>query len=131
IDPEVRAPGKPAGAGDDVSLGRTLQRLPDLPRELMRLLEQIPVGMVTTYGDAARGLGDVRAARWVGEYLLAHPHHEGCPCHRVVRTDGSVGLYCTRSSEAKIGKLRDEGVCVSRGRVDLQRYRFDRFQSPS
>jgi deoxyribonuclease V len=95
--------------------------LPDLPRELMALLAQLPRGCATTYGDLARALGDVRAARWVGEFLLDHPHGDDCPCHRVVRTGGEVGLYITRDSQEKIHRLAAEGIPVEDGRVDPKR----------
>lgn len=103
--------------------------VPDLPAELSSLLEQIPTGLVTTYGDLARALGDVRAARWVGEYLLAHPHTTACPCHRVVRKDGDVGLFITRDVGDKISRLTADGVCVSNGRVPLDRFGFADFKS--
>jgi deoxyribonuclease V len=93
--------------------------VPDLPAELQRLLAQIPAGRVTTYGDLARALGDVKAARWVGEYLLEHPHHEGCGCHRVVRKGGDVGLSITGDPDDKIARLEAEGVPIRGGRVVL------------
>lgn len=82
------------------------------------MLARIPRGKVTTYGDLGRALGDVRAARWVGEFLLDHPHSEGCRCHRVVRTGGDVGLYITRDSAEKIRRLAADGVAIEDGRVD-------------
>jgi deoxyribonuclease V len=94
--------------------------IPDLPVELDRLLRQIPAGSVTTYGNLARALGDVVAARWVGEYLASHPHTEECPCHRVVRQTGEIGLFVTGNPQDKIDLLRDEGVVTTNGRVSLQ-----------
>jgi len=108
---------------------RLLHSIPDLPCELAQLLNQIPAGRVTTYGDLARALGDVKAARWVGEHLLAHRHGEDCPCHRVVRVDGDIGLYLTRDDAEKTAKLRHEGVTVSERIVDLDRFGFREFQT--
>jgi deoxyribonuclease V len=107
----------------------SLRDVPDLYRETARLLRQIPRGRVTTYGDVARALGDARAARWVGEFLLSHVHGDDCPCHRVVRVNGDVGLYITRCEAEKTSRLEQDGVAVVQGRVDLGRVRFDGFRS--
>ncbi len=104
--------------------------IPDLPTELRALLQQIPAGCVTTYGDLATALGDVGAARWVGEYLLHHDDHdEHCVCHRVIRRTGEVGLYITRDSDEKIARLVGEGIAVTEGRVDFQQFGLADFHS--
>lgn len=101
----------------------------DLPAALERLLAQIPAGHVTTYGDLATALGDVRAARWVGTYLLQHGHRADCACHRVVRSDGSLGLYIEGDVALKAERLRAEGVEVSDNKVKLAKIRFAEFSS--
>lgn len=102
--------------------------IPDLPAALEGLLAQLPRGCVTTYGDLARGLGDAGAARWVGEYLVDHPHAAHCPCHRVVRVNGAPGLYIGGGSECKLARLAEEGTQVANGRVDLSG-RVTRFET--
>ena len=89
--------------------------IPDLPLQLRELLEQVPAGRVTTYGDLAEALGDVAAARWVGSYLLDHPHDGDCPCHRVVRRTGELGLFITGDEADKQRRLTADGVPVSDG----------------
>ncbi|QDU40677.1 Endonuclease V [Maioricimonas rarisocia] len=59
----------------------------------------------------------MKAARWIGERLLDHDHRPTCPCHRVVRKDGSPGLYITGNTREKLGLLRAEGVEVADGKV--------------
>jgi len=96
--------------------------IPDLPAAVLSLLKQIPAGQVTTYGDLARALGDdqARSARWLGEFLKNHAHDDHCPCHRVVRSNGDVGLSLCGDPHRKAGQLRREGVNVSlSGRVEL------------
>jgi deoxyribonuclease V len=102
--------------------------IPDMQAELRSLLEQIPRGMVTTYGTIATALGNVIAARWVGEYLVDHPHSKGCACHRVVRRDGEIGLYITGNPSDKQRLLERERVSVADGQVDLSRHLFNGFQ---
>jgi len=103
--------------------------IPDLVTALESLLRQIPRGRVTTYGDLAGALGARSAARWVGEHLVDHQHSRNCPCHRVVRSDGSIGLFISSDPADKVRKLEREAVPVVDGRVDLGCYRFDEFCS--
>lgn len=107
-------------------------RLPDLPLAVLTLIRQIPSGRVATYGDIARALGDddLRSARWIGELLRNHSHDDDCPCHRVVRLTGELGLYCLSDARFKEQLLRAEGIPFDdRGRVDLSACRFDQFES--
>lgn len=108
--------------------GIELPSTTDLPQELARLLQQVPRGRVTTYGDLAQALGDKAAARWVGTWMLDHEHNTRCRCHRVVRVTGEAGLYIADDEAAKLGRLRREGVPVNDGRVDLDA-RFTGFDS--
>ncbi len=110
--------------------------LPNLAALLRELVAQVPPGRVTTYGLLADALGDRAAARWVGELLA---HHEAflpnsgwdfvnlataCPCHRVVRADGSLGLYAHGDPTVKEELLRREAIDIHNGRVDLDRHSF-------
>ncbi|MBN2022370.1 MAG: endonuclease V [Pirellulales bacterium] len=106
-----------------------LPEIPDLFAHLERLWAQIPPGRVTTYGDVADALGDRVAARWVGHVAMHHDHAAACPCHRLVRADGQLGLYVAGTAETKARRLRAEGVAVRAGAVDLAPWRFDQFQS--
>jgi deoxyribonuclease V len=99
-----------------------LDELPDLEAELALLMAQVPRGRVVTCGDLARALGDVAASRWVGRVAVRHAHTETCPCHRVVRSDGSLTASTMADQQWKAGRLRDEGVVVHRGRVSLVQY---------
>jgi deoxyribonuclease V len=104
--------------------------LPNLHSLLWSLLDQVPVGRVTTYGDLADALGDRIAARWVGSVMMDHPHGPGCACHRVVRADGALGGYVTDAPTTKADALRADGVAVSDDAVDLARFGFNSFTSP-
>lgn len=59
--------------------------------DVLELVSQIPRGSVTTYSEIARVLGKPRAYRAVGNALAKNPNPEKIPCHRVIRSDGSVG----------------------------------------
>ena len=57
------------------------------------VVEQIPEGMVATYGQVALLAGRPRSARYVGYALHSNPRPGEIPCHRVVGTNGSLTGY--------------------------------------
>jgi deoxyribonuclease V len=95
--------------------------IPNIDACLISLVQQIPRGRVTTYGDLAAALGDRIAARWVGHFALNHPHYPSCRCHRIVRADGHLGLYVDGAA-AKAERLQADGVSLRNGRVDLREF---------
>ncbi|MHC4399339.1 MAG: endonuclease V [Planctomycetota bacterium] len=110
-------------------MAEPFRQLPDLEDQLRRLLAQVPVGRVTTYGALAEALGNSIAARWVGHFMLHHDHDDRCACHRVVRADGQLGQYVAGDPRAKAKRLAAEGVAARHGAVDLDGCRFNRFVS--
>ena len=54
---------------------------------------EIPYGHSVSYGDAARMAGSPGAARAAGSALGANPVPIIVPCHRVIRSDGSIGGF--------------------------------------
>ena len=56
------------------------------------MLREIPLGETTNYGALAAELG-IRDAREVTEAISANPIAILVPCHRVIRSDGSMGGY--------------------------------------
>lgn len=60
-------------------------------RRIWHLLEQIPYGRTTTYGELARETGG--AAQAVGRAVGANPISILVPCHRVIGADGAITGY--------------------------------------
>lgn len=56
-------------------------------------MREIPGGGVVTYGELARMAGRPRAARAAGTACATNMNAPFVPCHRVVRSDGSLGHY--------------------------------------
>ena len=54
---------------------------------------KIPKGETRTYGWLAKKIGNPGAARAVGLALAKNPFAPDIPCHRVIRSDGSLGGY--------------------------------------
>ncbi len=93
------------------------------------LVKQIPRGRVSTYGALARALGDIRAARAAGEMLAENPDPRTIPCHRVVRSDGTLGGFThPEGLKEKVRRLKEEGVEVQDGRImDFESLLFEDF----
>ena len=58
-----------------------------------RALRALKAGEVISYGGLAKAAGHPRAARAVGTVMARNPVPILDPCHRVVRSDGSIGNY--------------------------------------
>lgn len=95
----------------DISKDNTLSLF---DKRVYRAVVSIPPGQVRSYGWVARKIGSPRASRAVGNALNRNPYAPDVPCHRVVRSDSSIGGFA-RGSEAKARLLRLEGIDV-RGR---------------
>lgn len=79
------------------------------------LLQKVPKGKVTTYKILAQKLG-TKAYRLIGQFMKNNPHVIEWPCHRVVRSDGSLGGYAYGLPK-KIELLEEEGVRVKDNKV--------------
>lgn len=79
-----------------------------------------------TYGQISNEL-NLHSARWVGQMIHRNPDPKTIPCHRVVFADGRLSpAYAFGGRRAQQAKLADEGVRLTRGKVDLKHYRFER-----
>jgi methylated-DNA-[protein]-cysteine S-methyltransferase len=88
--------------------------------KVWKLMEKIPKGRVTTYGLVAKKL-NTKAYRAVGNACRRNPYAPRVPCHRVVRSDGTVGGFGGKTSgknvKKKIQMLRKEHVEIIDGRI--------------
>lgn len=62
-------------------------------RDVLHELVQVPYGEVVTYAELARRADKPKAVRAVGSAMATNPLPVVVPCHRVVRTGGSLGNY--------------------------------------
>ena len=69
----------------------------------------IPRGETRTYGWIAKKIGYPRSARAVGNALGKNPFAPFVPCHRVLRSDGSLGGYSGGTKKKKF-LLKAEGI---------------------
>lgn len=69
------------------------ERCSDWQRRVLLAEYAVPCGKVSTYGRVAAHLGAPRASRAVGHALATNPFPIIIPCHRAVRSDGSLGGF--------------------------------------
>nr|PZN73374.1 MAG: cysteine methyltransferase [Bacillota bacterium] len=87
-----------------------LSPLSPFEREVLAACRAIPRGQVRTYAQLAAAVGRPRAARAVGNALRRNPVPLLIPCHRVVRSDGTLGEYSMGGPEMKRRLLALEGA---------------------
>ena len=90
---------------------------------IYELVRRIPPGKCATYGQLAVLAGSPRAARVAGSALRLC-RDPSVPCHRVLRSDGSV--TCAFPPGLQRAMLEAEGVVFTPGgTVDWDRCRWD------
>lgn len=77
----------------------------------------IPLGKVVTYAWIAKRIKNPHAVRAVGNALNKNPHAPKVPCHRVIRSDGTLGGFA-HGTKAKERMLKREKVRMENGKVD-------------
>lgn len=82
----------------------------DFERDVWSKALEIPRGEVRPYGWIAAEIGRPKAVRAVGTALGHNPVPLIVPCHRVVRTDGTIGQYSLGGPGNKRTILRSEGL---------------------
>ncbi|MEO1201787.1 MAG: MGMT family protein [Pseudomonadota bacterium] len=94
-------------------------------RRIRETIAAIPEGSVASYGQVAELAGIARGARQVAYVLRTLPSGHRLPWHRVLRSSGHIALPAdSRAYRTQRDRLRDEGVRVVSGRVNMRTYRW-------
>ena len=83
-------------------------RLTPFQQQVYRAICRIPGGRVRSYQWVAEAIGRPGTARAIGNALHRNPFAPTVPCHRVVRSDGSLGGFATGPAK-KRALLEQEG----------------------
>ncbi|MCL5113847.1 MAG: MGMT family protein [Patescibacteria group bacterium] len=84
----------------------------------------IPKGKVATYKQIAR-ITKTKSPRTVGFVLHKNPNPENIPCHRVVRSDGSLAKgYAFGGLKKQKEILQSEGITFNKNYIDLKYFQF-------
>lgn len=65
---------------------------PSFTQAVYAIVKKIPKGKTMSYQEVARKAGRLQAYRAVGN-ILNKNHDPAIPCHRVIRSDGTLGGY--------------------------------------
>ncbi len=76
-------------------------------QRVLAIVAAIPKGNVMTYGQVAAAAGSPGAARAVGNIMMGN-FDPAIPCHRVIRSDGTVGDYNRGGERRKRLLLKEE-----------------------
>jgi methylated-DNA-[protein]-cysteine S-methyltransferase len=97
------------GAHVDLAVPVDLSGLKTFTRRVLEETMKIPYGRVATYRSIALRLGMPAAARAVGQALKRNPIPLVIPCHRVIKSDGSLGGFAM-GLDIKTRLLSIEGI---------------------
>jgi len=80
-------------------------------QRVWQALQQIPAGKKVTYAEVARRIGLPKAVRAVAGACAANNLAVAIPCHRVVRTDGSLSGYAWGVERKRVLIEREVSPC--------------------
>jgi len=81
--------------------------------KVLNYLKKIPRGEVKTYLEVAKAIGKPKAFRAVANAVGKNPYPPKIPCHRVIRSDGSLGGYSGKGGiKTKKLLLKKEGITL-------------------
>lgn len=114
-------------AGKDIAFPLAVAALAERPvfqQAVLRAEHAIPRGSVSNYGLIAVHVGNQKGTRAVGNALAKNPFPLIVPCHRAVRSDGSLGGF-QGGAAMKRALLEREGVAFDKaGRVVVPRFHY-------
>jgi AraC family transcriptional regulator of adaptative response/methylated-DNA-[protein]-cysteine methyltransferase len=83
-------------------------------QRVWQALREIPAGSTATYAEIASRIGARHGARAVAQACAANPLAVAIPCHRVVRTDGSLSGYRWGVERKRTLLAREDAVGITR-----------------
>ena len=79
------------GKNVDQNLTLKSERLSKYAMNVIDAVAKVPTGYVTSYGEVSKAVGG--GPRAVGQIMARNPFAPICPCHRVLRSDLTLGGY--------------------------------------
>ncbi len=81
--------------------------------KVWKYLKKIPKGKVKTYKEVAIAINKPKSARAVANACGKNPYSPKVPCHRVIRSDGTIGGFSGQGGrKAKKKLLKKEGFLL-------------------
>ena len=81
--------------------------------KVWKYLKRIPKGELRTYSQVAIAIKKPKAVRAVANAIAKNPYAPKIPCHRVIRSDGTLGGYSGKGGiNTKRKLLKLEGILL-------------------
>ena len=139
IDARTRDPVTPPGKPKTSALKSRVSRprgaplpeeadpeAPSNAERIWQVVAAIPKGKVATYGQVADLAGLPRGARLVGRTMSQLPRGSKLPWFRVINSRGELSFPKNTSSwRRQRNKLKEDGVILIKGRLNLKTYRWE------
>jgi O-6-methylguanine DNA methyltransferase len=84
-----------------------LDNYTDFQKKILQTVKKIPYGETRSYKEAAEAAGYPRAYRAVGSTMRNNPLPLIVPCHRVIKSDGSLGGFSGKKRSTLKRKMID------------------------
>lgn len=84
--------------------------LTEFQTDVLMATQRIPEGETRSYKEVAAMAGYPNAYRAVGTTMKINPFAPIIPCHRVIKSDGSIGNYSNGGPRSKAMMLKKEGA---------------------
>ena len=87
----------------------------DFQIKVWKALKKIKKGKVNTYKEVARAINSPKAARAVANACAKNPYAPKVPCHRAIRSDGTLGGFSSPGGmKTKKKMLKREGFTLQK-----------------
>ena len=112
------------GKSGNESIDKVTSHITPFQRKVYRALCLVPEGYVTTYQSIGKYI-QCDSYQAIGQALKRNPYAPMIPCHRVIKSNGTIGGFHGHTSgeyiTKKISMLRNEGVSflLSHSNVDV------------
>jgi len=81
--------------------------------KVLKIVSEIPEGKVLSYKQVASRADSPNASRAVGT-IMKNNYNEKIPCHRVIKSDGTIGEYNRGGTKKKKEILIKEGFDLNK-----------------
>jgi methylated-DNA-protein-cysteine methyltransferase-like protein len=99
-----------------------MKTLDEYRTHVFEVIKTIPKGKVMSYKQVAEKVG-IENPRLVGRILNTNTNPKEYPCHRVIRSDGTVASgYAFGGPDKQIAMLESEGIAFSNKKIANTKY---------
>jgi O-6-methylguanine DNA methyltransferase len=109
------------GKPQKINLPIDISEATNFQKSVWEYIKMIPCGYITTYATIAKAIGQPQASRAVANACAANPVPLLIPCHRVIRSDGTLGGYSSglkwkhlllKTEKIPIARLRNKEIFI-------------------